>query len=83
MIQICGVCVAWVLWGEKRVGGVITVYVLAMVGHLKNVSTTFPQMPIRMTNAESTTVSPNISNTMLAVRCFLFNWFVLEYSIVN
>jgi hypothetical protein len=40
-------------------------YVLAMVGHLKNVSPTFAQMPIRITNVEFTTVSPTIANTML------------------
>ena len=54
-------------------GGEITDngYVLAMVGHLKNVSPTFAQMPNRITNVEFTTVSPTIANTMLAVRCFL------------
>jgi hypothetical protein len=41
-------------------------YVLAMVGHLKNVSSTFVQMPNRITNVEFTTVSPTIANTMLA-----------------
>ncbi|MDX1941619.1 MAG: hypothetical protein SFU99_13760 [Saprospiraceae bacterium] len=41
------------------------VYVLAMVGHLKNVSPTFTQMPNRITNVEFTTVSPTIANTML------------------
>jgi hypothetical protein len=46
-------------------------YVLAMVGHLKNVSPAFAQMPKRNTNVEFTTVSPTIANTMLAVRCFL------------
>jgi len=45
--------------------------VLAMVGHLENVSTTFAQMPDRITNVEFTTVSPTIANTMLCVR-FLF-----------
>jgi carbamoylphosphate synthase large subunit len=45
-------------------------YVLAMVGHLKNVSPAFAQMPNRITNVEFTTVSPTIANTMLAVRCF-------------
>ena len=45
-----------------------TVYVLAMVGHLKNVSPIFAQMPNRNTNVEFTTVSPTIANTMLAVR---------------
>jgi hypothetical protein len=42
-----------------------TVYVLAMVGHLKNVSPTFAQMPDRITYVEFTTVSPTIANTML------------------
>jgi hypothetical protein len=53
-------------------------YVLAMVGHLKNVRPTFAQMPDRITNVEFITVSPTIANTMLAVRssslviaCFL------------
>jgi hypothetical protein len=45
-------------------------YVLAMVGHLKNVSQTFAQMPNRITNVEFITVSPAIANTMLAVRAF-------------
>lgn len=40
-------------------------YVLAMVGNLKNVSLTIPQMPNRITNVEFTTVSPTIANTML------------------
>jgi len=44
------------------------VYVLAMVGHLKNVSPTYAQMPNRITNVEFITVSPTIANTMLAVR---------------
>jgi hypothetical protein len=44
-----------------------TVFVLAMVGHLENVSPTFEQMPNRITNVEFTTVSPTIANTMLAV----------------
>jgi hypothetical protein len=41
-------------------------YVLAMVGHLKNVSPTFAQTLNRTTNVEFTTVSPTIANTMLA-----------------
>jgi hypothetical protein len=49
----------------------LTVYVLAMVGHLENVSTTFAQMPDRITNVEFTTVSPTIANTMLAAALFL------------
>jgi hypothetical protein len=39
-----------------------TVYVLAMVGHLKIVSPKFAQMPNRITNVEFTTVSPTIAN---------------------
>jgi len=42
-----------------------------MVGHLKNVSPTFAQMPNRITNVEFTTVCPTIANTMLAVRAFI------------
>jgi hypothetical protein len=42
-------------------------YVLAMVGHLKNVCQTLAQMPHRITNVEFTTVSPTIANTMLGV----------------
>jgi len=42
-----------------------TVYVLAMVGHLKNVCPTFAQIPNRITNVEFSTVSPTIANTML------------------
>jgi len=41
-----------------------------MVGHLKNVSPTFAQMPDRSTNVEFTTVSPTIANTMLAAVLF-------------
>jgi hypothetical protein len=47
-------------------------YVLAMVGHLKNVSSTFAQMSKRSTNVEFTTVSPTIANTMLGARYFIF-----------
>jgi hypothetical protein len=47
-------------------------YVLAMVGHLKNVSQTFAQKPNRIINVEFTSASPTIANTMLAVRCFVF-----------
>jgi hypothetical protein len=50
----------------------LTVYVLAMVGHLKNVSPTFAQMPNRITNVEFTTVSPTIANTMLAAAVLIF-----------
>jgi hypothetical protein len=45
-------------------------YVFAMVGHLKNVSPIFAQMPSRITNVDFITVSPTIANTMLAVRFF-------------
>jgi hypothetical protein len=45
----------------------VTVYVLAMVGHLEIVSPTLAQMPNRITNVGFTTVSPTIANTMLAV----------------
>jgi hypothetical protein len=38
-----------------------TVWVLAMVGHLKNVRQTLAQMPNRITNVEFTTVSPTIA----------------------
>ena len=48
-----------------------TVYVLAMVGHLKNVSPTFAQILNRSANVEFTTASPTIANTLLAVRAFL------------
>ena len=48
-----------------------TVYVLAMVGHLKNVSPAFVQMPNKITNVEFTIVDPTIANTMLAVRSFI------------
>jgi len=50
----------------------ITVYVLAMVGHLKNVSLTFAQMLNRIINVEFATVSPTIANTMLCVRASYF-----------
>jgi DNA-binding cell septation regulator SpoVG len=45
-------------------------YVLAMVGHLKNVSSTFVQMPNRSKSVEFTTVSHTIANTMLAAVLF-------------
>ena len=54
----------------RLLGLLITFYVLAMVGHLKNVSPTFAQMPDRITNVEFTTVSPTIANTMLAAVFF-------------
>jgi len=44
------------------------VQVLAMAGHLKNVSPTFLQTSNSITTAEFTTVSPTIANTLLAVR---------------
>jgi len=40
-----------------------------MVGHLKNISPTFKQMPNRNTKVEFTTVSPTIANTMLVAGC--------------
>ncbi|MFZ1497161.1 MAG: hypothetical protein WAS72_08900 [Saprospiraceae bacterium] len=40
-------------------------YVLAMVGHLKNISPELAQMPDRITNVGFNTVSPTIANTML------------------
>jgi len=51
----------------------MTVYVLAMVGYLKNVSPKFAQMPNRNTNVDFTTVSPTIANTMLAAYSFLLS----------
>jgi hypothetical protein len=41
-----------------------------MVGHLKNISSTFVQMTNRITNVEFTTVSPTIANTMLVAALF-------------
>jgi hypothetical protein len=55
----------WVVYRFLWFALCITVYVMAMVGHLKNVSPTFAQMPNRITNVEYTTVSPTIANTML------------------
>lgn len=40
-------------------------------GALKNVSTTFAQMPDRILNVEFTTVGPTIVNTTIAVRLSL------------
>jgi len=60
-LRVCGSC-AWQILSNG--------YVLAMVGHLKNVSPTFAQMPNRITNVEFTTVSPTIANTML---CAVFH----------
>jgi hypothetical protein len=59
-----------------------TVYVLAMVGCLKNVRPTFAQMPNRITNVEFTTVSPTIANTMLCVRFFTLIIFQLTHCIL-
>ena len=56
----------------------LTVYVLAMVGHLKNVSPTFAQMPNRSTNVEFTIVCPIIANTKLAVRCSFFVIYIFQ-----
>jgi carbamoylphosphate synthase large subunit len=52
-----------------------TFYVLAMVGHLKNGSPTFAQVPNRITNVEFIIVSPTIANTMLAVGVLSFKCF--------
>lgn len=41
-----------------------------MVGHLKNFSPIFAQMPDRITNVDFTTVSPTIANTMLVAAVF-------------
>ena len=57
-----------------------TVYVLAMVGNLENVSPTFAQMLNRITNVEFTTVSPTIANTMLCVRAFVHSTMSYYYS---
>lgn len=54
--------------------------VLAMVGHLKNVNSTFAQMFNRITNVEFTTVSPTIANTMLCVRAFVHSTMSYYYS---
>jgi len=43
---------------------------VTMVGHLKNVSSTFVQMPNRSKSVEFTTVSHTIANTMLAAVLF-------------
>ena len=58
----------------------ITVYVLAMVGHLKNVSPTFAQMPDRITNVEFITVSPTIANTMLVAGVFCCHVVFLSFA---
>jgi len=47
-------------------------YVLAMVGHLKNVSPTFAQMPNGIANVEFATISPTIANTMLAAAFIVY-----------
>jgi hypothetical protein len=46
----------------------LTVYGLAMVGHLKNVSPALALKPNRITNVEFTTVCPTIAKPMLCVR---------------
>jgi len=43
---------------------------LTMVGHLKNVSSTFAQKPNSNTTIEFTTVCPTIAKLMLCVRTF-------------
>ena len=44
----------------------LTVYGLAMVGHLKNVSPAFAQKPSSSTDVEFATVRPTIAKPMLA-----------------
>ena len=61
-----------IFWKRKPQALRLTVYVLAMVGHLKTVSPTFAQMPNRITNVEFTTVSPTIANTMLSAALLSF-----------
>jgi hypothetical protein len=43
-------------------------YVLAMVGHLKNVSPIFAQMPNSISNVEFTTVSPTIAKPLCNIK---------------
>ena len=57
--------------------------VLAMVGHLKNVCSTFAQMPNRITNVEFTTVSPTIANTMLPAGLFIHSYFLVSGTASN
>jgi|694.fasta_scaffold41898_4 hypothetical protein len=47
-------------------------YVLAMVGRVEDVSSTFTKMSNRITNVEFTIVSPTFANTMSAFLCFIF-----------
>jgi hypothetical protein len=47
------------------------VYVLAVVGHLKNVSLTFAHMPDRSIKVEFITVSRTIANTIAAAVYFI------------
>jgi hypothetical protein len=49
-----------------------------MVGHLKNVSPTFAQMPNRITNVEFTTVCPTIAKPMLPAGLFLCSFFIVN-----
>jgi hypothetical protein len=62
-------------------------YVLAMVGHLKNVSPTLAQLPNRIINFKFTTVSPTIANMMLAVVVMLsrvlFYYFLLSLVVLK
>ena len=68
---------------EKRQWLALNGYVLAMVGHLKNVSSIFAQMPNRITNVEFTTVSPTIANTMLATVHFFVSFFSVISCLCN
>ena len=61
----------------------VTFYVLAMVGHLKNVSSTFAQMPNRITNVEFTTVSPTIANMMLVAGVLSFQYLVCQTKLLQ
>jgi hypothetical protein len=52
-----------------------------MVGHLENISSTFAQMPNRITNVEFTTVSPTIANTMLVAVFYFLGRFLYSFII--
>ena len=55
---------------DGLLGLLLTVYGLAMVGHLKNVSTTFTQQHNRSRNVKHLTVCPTIAKPMLAAVVF-------------
>ena len=57
-------------YDELDLQWLITFYVLAIVGHLKNVSPTFGQMSNRITNVEVTNVTPTIANTIVMRSAF-------------